>query len=168
MWKNEAPAWVKGYFWANILRPQVPVIHTCTCMLVHGLGLSIILRLHLKLQPKSDSTLLCKQKEDQSDFTRRHENINQHNIQELGRFWPKAASSIWGVVNGSWNQLRSHKVALKMIQRTNRRYQNVSQRVSPKSKFCFIKPFQLYLYVLQVIIQYFFFCVSFRNQKPNL
>lgn len=66
MWKNEAPVMVKGYFWANILRSQVPVIHILVHVCLYTDFTSIILGLHLKLQPKSDSTLLCKQKEDQT------------------------------------------------------------------------------------------------------
>ena len=57
---------VKGYFWANILRSQVPVIHILVHVCLYTDFTSIILGLHLKLQPESDSTLLCKQKEDQT------------------------------------------------------------------------------------------------------
>ena len=64
--KNEAPVMVKGYFWTNILRSQVPVIHILVHVCLYTDFTSIILGLHLKLQPKSDSTLLCKQKEDQT------------------------------------------------------------------------------------------------------
>ena len=64
MWKNEAAVMVKGYFWANILSSQVPVIHILVHVCLYTDFAPIISELHLKLQPKSDSTVVCKQKED--------------------------------------------------------------------------------------------------------
>lgn len=103
-----------GYCFRSFLRclrtppsSQLPVSHIFVLMFAQWTSPPVS-ELHLSLQPVSDtdSTVLCKQRKIKC-FTKVNENVNQHSVQKLCPFWPRAAFSSWGVVNGSWNQLCS-------------------------------------------------------------